>query len=132
MLSARVAIVLSVGLAMLLGGCGAYADMNECRKVADTFAARMAKADYAGAYELCHPDALNHDTLQRIANENPGAFDNFAGIEHGEGGNLQEKGSVRELRLAPAELGPSHIVHFMFRDEGQGWKVIGFRMEPKP
>jgi hypothetical protein len=132
MLPARVTIALSLVLVLLLSGCGAYADMNDCRKLADDFAARLSKGDYLGAYEMCDPDALNHDTLQRIVNENPGAFDNFAGIEHGEGGNLQEKGDVRELRLAPANLGPKHVVHFMFRDEGQGWKVVGFRLEPKP
>jgi hypothetical protein len=121
-------------LLLLLTGCGSPAQLESCRSAADEFMLRLSRGDHNGAYELCDPDSLSMQNLREIAN-NP-KFDpvmnDFKGLEHGDGGQKEERGDVMEIRLAPAKF-KGHEgwkVQFAFRHHPGQWKLIGFKIEP--
>ncbi|MCB9894358.1 MAG: hypothetical protein H6839_07910 [Planctomycetes bacterium] len=131
----RKAIIPFLLLTLLLAGCGPGAELASCRSVADTFMERLAKGDQLGAYELCDPNALSMDNLRSIAN-NPDfseMLNDYKGLEHGDGGQKEDKDSGDEVRLAPAKATghENFIVHFAFRKEPAGWRIIGFKIERK-
>jgi hypothetical protein len=120
-------------LLLILAACGSPAQLESCRSTADIFMERLAKGDHNGAYELCDPNALSIETLRKIAN-NP-KFDtvmnDFKGLEHGDGGQKEEKGEVLEIRLAPAKFKEheGYTVHFAFRHHPGEWKIIAFQID---
>lgn len=125
-------ILMLVLVAFMLSSCGAAADLNSCRKVADDFMARLAKRDFNGAYALCDPMALDQDVLFKIGNS-PAyetLLDNYKGLNHGDGGQLLDGSSPPEVRLAPAtpDGHDGFRVHFAFRKLDTGWKVIAFQI----
>jgi hypothetical protein len=121
--------------ALLLASCGGGLDLNSCKDISDLFMERMAKGDIRGAYDLCEPTALNYDALEDIANnpENKAVFNDYKGLEFGEGGQKTDKGEVTEIRLAPATpIGhKGFAAHFAFRKDDKGWKIIGFMLANK-
>ena len=122
-------------LMLLLPSCGGGLDLNSCQDVAGLFMERMAKGDVRGAYDLCDPSALNYDTLQAITNNpaNDPVWNDYKGLEFGEGGQKTDKGEVTEIRLAPATPTGHNdfVVHFAFRKGDKGWKIIGFLLTTK-
>ena len=127
--------IIPILLLSLLASCGPGAELTSCRSTADIFMERLAKGDQVGAYELCDENALSMAALQAIAT-NPDyypVFDNFQGLEHGEGGQKEDRDGKAEVRLAPA-VPKGHtdfVAHFAFRQETEGWRIIGFKLERK-
>ena len=131
----RKAIIAVLLLGLLIAGCGPGAELASCRSVADTFMERLANGDQLGAYELCDPNALSMDSLRTIAS-NPDFADlmnDYKGLEHGDGGQKDEKDEGDEVRLAPATAKghDNFTLHFAFRKEPAGWRVIGFKIDRK-
>lgn len=122
-------------LPLLLSSCGLGAELNSCKDTANRFMELMAKADARGAYELCEPSALNYDSLQEIINnpDNRPVWNDYQGLEFGDGGQKTEKDNAVEIRLAPATpKGHDQFeVHFAFRKTEKGWRVIGFLLSLK-
>jgi hypothetical protein len=121
--------------ALLLASCGGGLDLNSCKDTADLFMERMSKGDIRGAYDLCDSTALNYDALNDIANnpENKAVFNDYKGLEFGEGGQKTDKGEVTEIRLAPATPTghKGFSAQFAFRKDDKGWKIIGFKLASK-
>ena len=120
-------------LLFLLAGCGSPAQLESCRSTADLFMERMAKGDFNGAYELCDPDSLTLDNLRAIANNSKfnAVMNDYKGIEHGEGGQKDERGDALEIRLAPAAFKghEGYVAHFAFRQHPGHWKLIAFKID---
>jgi hypothetical protein len=120
---------------LLLAGCADAFDLNATRNVSERFMEKLARGDINGAYELCDPNALSRDTLDDIANkaEYANLYRKFKGLDHGEGGQKDTSGAYTDVRLSPAKIRGEDgwIAHFALRKYDEGWKIIGFRIEPQ-
>lgn len=118
---------------LLLGGCAEAVELSQCRKIADDFMTKLAKRDFNGAAELCDPMAIDPESLTRIANDERNAplLDDYQGLNHGDGGQKQDKDGTVEVRLAPATPnGHSDFrVNFAFREIDGEFKIIGFAID---
>lgn len=127
--------LLSLLLLMLaLAGCRAALDLPATRNIADRFMHRMARGDIAGAYDLCDPNSVTLDTLQRIAN-NPryaDVFRNYDGMSHGDGGKHEQREEFTDVRLSPAKvLGEEGwVANFALRRYDDTWLVMAFSIDP--
>lgn len=127
--------MLAFSCLLLLAGCSAALDLPATRNTAERFMERMARGDMNGAYDLCDPNSVTLDTLQRIAN-NPDyadVFRNYKGLSHGDGGKHEKREAFTDVRLSPAEIlgEPGWVAHFALRRYDEGWQVMAFSIEKK-
>ena len=122
-------------LVLLCSSCGAGHELKSCQDTANRFMELMARGDVRGAYGLCEPSVLNYDGLQDITNnpKNDPVWNDYKGLDFGEGGQKTENNAVAEIRLAPATPTghDTYVTHFAFRQTDQGWRIIGFKLALK-